>query len=279
MKPRNYVKKLNEFISGNKRLNCCGKRVKQDGGDISLVRRVFTKAYYTFIKDSFFNFLKIISYNTFTKDSFFNFLKIISYNTFTKDSFFNFILFSFLSTSAAFAKPKIFLRETLKREERVEIRFISVGKPLKILKSQHILKKSSLIDKLSIVLLPQSDYTRNYEFSFPNFAAVVFASFINSCLIINQVFPFARRCSSGNKFLENGKLLSFAKFTCKHSSASYKYRRDHLGEDRMKRSCLKSDSSVKHILIPREDSRLRHLMQFMKGSDYTFLYFINIFVQ
>ena len=28
MKPRNYVKKLNEFISGNKRLNCCGKRVK-----------------------------------------------------------------------------------------------------------------------------------------------------------------------------------------------------------------------------------------------------------
>ena len=65
----------------------------------------------------------------------------------------------------------------------------------------------------------------------------VFASLINSWLIINQVFPFARRCSSGNKFLENGKLLSFAKFTCKHSSASYKYRRDHSGEDRMKRSC------------------------------------------
>ena len=105
------------------------------------------------------------------------------------------------------------------------------------------------------------------------------ASLINSWLIINQVFPFARRCSSGNKFLENGKLLSFAKFTCKHSSASYKYRRDHLGEDRMKRSCQKSDSSVKHILIPREDSRLRHSMQSLKGSDYTFLYFINIFVQ
>ena len=101
----------------------------------------------------------------------------------------------------------------------------------------------------------------------------VFASLINSWLIINQVFPFARRCSSGNKFLENGKLLSFAKFTCKHSSASYKYRRDHLGEDRMKRSCQKSDSSVKHILIPREDSSLRHSMQALKGSDYTLFIF------
>ena len=105
-----------------------------------------------------------------------------------------------------------------KREERCEVRFTSAGKLLQELKSQHILKKSSLIDKLSIVLLPRSDNTRNFSFS--NFAAVVFASFINSWLIINQVFPFARRCSSGNKFLENGKLLSFAKFTCKHSSAS-----------------------------------------------------------
>ena len=37
MKPRNYVKKLDEFISGNKRLNYCGKRVNYDGEDISLV--------------------------------------------------------------------------------------------------------------------------------------------------------------------------------------------------------------------------------------------------
>ena len=28
MKPRIYVKKLDEFFSGNKRLNCCGNRVK-----------------------------------------------------------------------------------------------------------------------------------------------------------------------------------------------------------------------------------------------------------
>ena len=28
MKPRNYVKKLDEFISGNKRLNCCVKSIK-----------------------------------------------------------------------------------------------------------------------------------------------------------------------------------------------------------------------------------------------------------
>ena len=83
-----------------------------------------------------------------------------------------------------------------KREERCEVRFTSAGKLLQELKSRHILKKSSLIDKLSIVLLPRSDYTRNYEFSFSNLAAVVFASFTNSWLIINQVFPFARRCSS-----------------------------------------------------------------------------------
>ena len=83
-----------------------------------------------------------------------------------------------------------------KREERCEVRFTSAGKLLQELKSRHILKKSSLIDKLSIVLLPRSDYTRNFEFSFSNLAAVVFASFTNSWLIINQVFPFARRCSS-----------------------------------------------------------------------------------
>ena len=28
MKPKTYVKKLDEFFSGNKRLNCCDKRVK-----------------------------------------------------------------------------------------------------------------------------------------------------------------------------------------------------------------------------------------------------------
>ena len=28
MKLRTYVKKLDEFFSGNKRLNCCGNRVK-----------------------------------------------------------------------------------------------------------------------------------------------------------------------------------------------------------------------------------------------------------
>ena len=28
MKPRIYVKKLDEFFSGKKRLNCCGNRVK-----------------------------------------------------------------------------------------------------------------------------------------------------------------------------------------------------------------------------------------------------------
>ena len=42
----------------------------------------------------------------------------------------------------------------------------SFHKLLQGLKSQHILKKSSLIDKLSIVLLPRSDYTQNFEFSF-----------------------------------------------------------------------------------------------------------------
>ena len=50
----------------------------------------------------------------------------------------------------------------------------------------HILKKDSLIDKLSIVLLPRSDHTRNVSFS--NFAMVVFASFINSWLITNGFF-------------------------------------------------------------------------------------------
>ena len=99
--------------------------------------------------------------------------------------------------SAAFAKPCIVLREKLKREERCEIRFTSAGELLQGLKSQHILKKSSLIDKLSIVLLPRSDYTRNFSFS--NLATVVFASFINSWLIINQVFRFSRRCSSVNR--------------------------------------------------------------------------------
>ena len=82
--------------------------------------------------------------------------------------------------SAAFAKPCIVLREKLKREERCEIRFTGAGELLQGLKSQHILKKSSLIDKLSIVLLPRSDYTRNFEFRFSNLAAVVFASFTNS---------------------------------------------------------------------------------------------------
>ena len=158
MKPRTYVKKLDEFFSGNKRLNCCDKRVKQDGGDIGLVRRVLTKAAISFL-------------------------------------FLFFIIFHF-HLSPTFAKPCIFLREKLKREEKCEIRFTSAGELLQGLKSQHILKKSSLIDKLSIVLLPRSDYTRNYEFSFSNLAAVVFASFTNSWLIINQVFPFTRRCSS-----------------------------------------------------------------------------------
>ena len=39
MKPRNYVKKLDEFISGNKRLNYCGKRVNYDGGYSGLAKR------------------------------------------------------------------------------------------------------------------------------------------------------------------------------------------------------------------------------------------------
>ena len=73
--------------------------------------------------------------------------------------------FHFHLSSPAFAKPWIFLREKLKREKRCEIRFTSAGKLLQELKSQHILKKSSLIDKLSIVLLPRSDYTRNFSFS------------------------------------------------------------------------------------------------------------------
>ena len=62
-----------------------------------------------------------------------------------------------------------------------KIRFTSAGKLLQGLKSQHILKKNSLIDKLRIVLLPRSDYTRNFRFS--NLAAVVFVSSINSWLI------------------------------------------------------------------------------------------------
>ena len=105
--------------------------------------------------------------------------------------------------SPTFAKPWIFLREKLKREERCEIRFTSAGELLQGLKSQHILKKSSLIDKLSIVLLPRSDYTQNFEFSVSNLAAVVFASFTNSWLIIKQVFPFDRRCSSVKKYFRN----------------------------------------------------------------------------
>ena len=39
MKPRNYVKKLDEFISGIKRLNYCGKRVNYDGGYSGLAKR------------------------------------------------------------------------------------------------------------------------------------------------------------------------------------------------------------------------------------------------
>ena len=39
MKPRNYVKKLDEFISGNKRFNYCGKRVNYDGGYGGLAKR------------------------------------------------------------------------------------------------------------------------------------------------------------------------------------------------------------------------------------------------
>ena len=116
--------------------------------------------------------------------------------------FFNYY-FSLPSMSPTLAKPWIFLREKLKRKERCEIRFTGAGELLQGLKSQHILKKSSLIDKLSIVLLPRSDYTRNFEFSFSNLAAVVFASFTNSWLIINQVFPFARRCSSVKRSFRN----------------------------------------------------------------------------
>ena len=151
MKPRYYVKKLDGFISGNKRLYCCGKRVNYDGEDIGLVGRVHTKAVVSFI--------------------------------------FSFFIFHF------------HLLKKSKREERCEVRFTSAGKLLQELKSQHILKKSSLIDKLSIVFLPQSDNIRNFSFS--NFAAVVFASFINSWLIINQVFPFVRRCSSVSKSFRN----------------------------------------------------------------------------
>ena len=76
--------------------------------------------------------------------------------------------------SAAFAKPYIVLREKLKREERCEIRFTSAGKSLQGLKSQHILKKSSSIDKLNIVLLPRSDYTRNFRFSKPPYGGFRF---------------------------------------------------------------------------------------------------------
>ena len=67
--------------------------------------------------------------------------------------------------SPAFAKSWIFLWEKLKCEERWEARLTSAGKLLQGPKSQHIVKKDSLIDKLSIVLLPRSDYTRNFSFS------------------------------------------------------------------------------------------------------------------
>ena len=69
-----------------------------------------------------------------------------------------------------------------------KIRFTSAGKLLQGLKSQYILKNNSLIDKLRIVLLPRSDYTRNFCFSY--LATVVFASSINSWLIVNWFFPF-----------------------------------------------------------------------------------------
>ena len=48
IKTRTCVKKLDEFISGKKRLNYCDKRVKWDGGDIGLVRRVLTEAAVSF---------------------------------------------------------------------------------------------------------------------------------------------------------------------------------------------------------------------------------------
>ena len=120
MKPRIYVKKLDEFFSGNKRLNCCGNRVKQDGGHIGFVGRVPTKA--------------------------------------AVSSIFFFFYYHLFFTSIRVSRPcqtlNIFLKN-LKHEERSEIRFTNAGKLLQGLKSQHIVKKSSLIDKLSIVLLPK----------------------------------------------------------------------------------------------------------------------------
>ena len=151
MKPRYYVKKLDGFISCNKRLYCCGKRSK-----------LWWRIYWLSRESSH-----------------------------EGSGLFHFFFFIF----------HFHLLKKSKREERCEIRFTSAGKLLQELKSQHILKKSSLIDKLSIVLLPRSDNTRNFSFS--NFAAVVFASFINSWLIINQVFPFVRRCSSVSKSFRN----------------------------------------------------------------------------
>ena len=76
--------------------------------------------------------------------------------------------------STAFAKPCIVLREKLKRGKRCEIRFTSAGKPLQGLKSPHILKKSSSIDKLSILFLPRSDYNRNFRFSKPGYGGFRF---------------------------------------------------------------------------------------------------------
>ena len=119
MKPRIYVKKLDEFFSGNKRLNCCGNRVKQDGGHIGLGSGEFLRRQRSLL---FF--------------------------------FYYYLFFTSIRVSRPCQTLNIFLKN-LKREERCEIRFTSAGKLLQGLKSQHIMKKSSLIDKLSIVLLPK----------------------------------------------------------------------------------------------------------------------------
>ena len=68
--------------------------------------------------------------------------------------FYYYLFFTSIRVSRPCQTLNIFWKN-LKREERCEIRFTSAGKLLQGLKSQHIVKKSSLIDKLSIVLLPK----------------------------------------------------------------------------------------------------------------------------
>ena len=159
-----------------------------------------------------------------------------------------------------------------------KIRFTSAGKLLQGLKSQYILKNNSLIDKLRIVLLPRSDYTRNFSFS--NLATVVFASSINSWLIIDWFFSFCSTIQQRKQIFQNlqapvsCQVYMQALFSCPQIS------RRSFGWEQNETVVL--EIWLKCETYPDSPPRFhlnRHLKQSPKGPEYTFLYIINIFVQ